>query len=85
MYGNESAFPWSIGNLDDCAPGVYEGVTKRELFAALICAGIQANPEGSGSFDAYARDSVKQADALIKALNKPFTMQVEDEEEGESE
>jgi len=47
-----------------------EGVTKRELFAALICAGIQANPEGSGSFDAHARDSVKQADALIDALNK---------------
>jgi len=47
-----------------------EGVTKRELFAALICAGIQANPEGIGSFDAHARDSVKQADALIDALNK---------------
>lgn len=70
MYGNDSVFPLSIGNLDNCAPEMREGVTKRELFAALICAGIQANPEGSGSFDAYARDSVKQADALIEALSK---------------
>lgn len=70
MYGHDSAFPWSIGYLDNCAPAMREGVTKRELFAALICAGIQANPEGIGSFDAHARDSVKQADALIDALNK---------------
>ena len=69
MYGNDSAFPWSIGKLDNCMPDIRVGVTKRELFAALICAGIQANPEGSGSFDAYARESVKQADALIEALN----------------
>ena len=70
MDGNDSAFPWTAGNWDHCGPEMREGVTKRELFAALICAGIQANPEGSGSFDAYARDSVKQADALIEALSK---------------
>ena len=78
MDGNDSAFPWTAGNWDHCGPEMREGVTKRELFAALICAGIQANPEAigawgpalGGSFDAYARDSVKQADALIEALSK---------------
>lgn len=67
---NESAFPWITGDWNEYDPELNEGMTKRELFAAMICAGIQANPEGSGSFDAYARDSVKQADALIEALNE---------------
>ena len=64
----ESAFPWVVGNWDHCGPEMREGVTKRELFAALICAGIQANPEGNGLFADYARDAVMQADALIEAL-----------------
>lgn len=81
MDGNDSAFPWTIGNLDNCAPGVYEGVTKRELFAALICAGIIANPDCSTDMARVAEGAVDMADTLIDTLNKP----VEDEEEGESE
>ena len=44
-------------------------LTKRELFAALICAGYSANPKVNASFEAVARDCVRQTDALIKALN----------------
>jgi len=44
-------------------------LTKRELFAALICAGYSANPKVNASFEDVARDCVRQTDALIKALN----------------
>lgn len=47
----------------------YEGLTKREIMATLICAGMSADPERSASFKTYARESVIQADALIEALN----------------
>lgn len=77
MYGNDSAFPWSIGYLDNCAPAMREGVTKRELFAALICAGLIANPdcsaemrEGVTNMARVAEGAVDMADALIDALNK---------------
>ena len=46
-----------------------EGMTKRELMAMHICAGILGRTGGSG--DAIAEVAVKQADALIAALNKP--------------
>jgi hypothetical protein len=85
MNGHDSAFPWSIGNLDNCAPGVCEGVTKRELFAALICSGIIANPDCSTDMARVAEGAVDMADTLIDALNKPVEDEDEDEEEGESE
>lgn len=67
---NESAFPWITGDWNEYDPELNEGMTKRELFAAMICAGFNANPEGNGLFADYARDAVMQADALIAALNK---------------
>ena len=77
MYKHDSAFPWSIGYLDNCAPAMREGVTKRELFAALICAGLIANPdcstemrEGVTNMARVAEGAVDMADALIDALNK---------------
>lgn len=66
---NESAFPWITGDWNEYDPELNEGMTKRELFAAMICAGFHANPEGNGLFADYARDAVMQADALIAALN----------------
>jgi hypothetical protein len=44
-------------------------LSKREFIAALICAGIHANPDCCGSFDAFAKDAVKQADTLLKHLH----------------
>mgnify|MGYP000934403694 CR=1 FL=1 len=70
MDGNDSAFPWSIGNLDHWAPEMREGMTKRELFAALICAGLTANPDCSTDMDYVAKGVVEMADALIDALSK---------------
>jgi hypothetical protein len=32
---NDSAFPWILGHWKDYEPEMCEGVTKRELFAAL--------------------------------------------------
>jgi len=47
------------------------GITKRELFAAMVCVGILA--EGRAFNDSHrgrAEFCVKQADALITELNK---------------
>jgi hypothetical protein len=49
-----------------------EGLTKREYFAAKILGGICANREYGGDvkIELAAYDAVRQADALIDALNK---------------
>ena len=65
----ESAFPWVVGNWDHCGPEMREGVTKRELFAALICAGLSACPECT-NIALVAKGAIRQADALIDALNE---------------
>ena len=65
----ESAFPWVVGNWDHCGPEMREGVTKRELFAALICAGLSARPECT-NIALVAKGAIRQADALIAALNE---------------
>ncbi len=65
----ESAFPWVVGNWDHCGPEMREGVTKRELFAALICAGLSARPECT-NIALVAKGAIRQADALIDALNE---------------
>ena len=65
----ESAFPWVIGKWTDYEPEMREGVTKRELFAALICAGLSARPECT-NIALVAKGAIRQADALIDALNE---------------
>jgi hypothetical protein len=49
---------------------MYGGLTKRELAAMFAMAGMLANTTHSGDFDAFATDSVKQADALLAALKE---------------
>ena len=46
------------------------GLTKREHFAALAMQGMLSNPSYIAGFTEAGRDSVKQADALIAALNE---------------
>jgi hypothetical protein len=47
-----------------------EYLTKREQFAAMALQGMLACPDNSGNPEAYAKDAVKQADALIAALSE---------------
>lgn len=69
--GKDQAFPDDIDT----------GLTKREWFAGIICAGVCANSGVSDyvtktvktiehSRQTYAESAVAQADALIVALNK---------------
>lgn len=69
ITGNELAFPTNIidpaGRFES---EFHTGLTKRELFAALILAN---NTLGAGHEYKAAQDSVVAADALITALNQP--------------
>ena len=67
-------------NPDDLAYPVYfhhenfenafhNGLSKRELFSAMILQGMHASTNGS-VFESYVSMAVKEADALIEALNK---------------
>lgn len=47
-----------------------DGLTKREYFAALAMQGLLACPDISASREVIAEESVKQADDLLKALEK---------------
>ena len=48
-------------------------ITKREHFAALAMQGLSANPEtGDWLAMQIAEEAIRQADALIKELNKGY-------------
>ena len=49
--------------------GPTDGLTKREYFAAMAMQGF-VSKYGTDYLEECAKDSVKQADALIKALNE---------------
>ena len=72
--GNEQAFPlFTPAHEVDYGlhkPHTEHGLTKRELFAALICAGMSGDPQRACSNQTYAEDAVAIADALIEALSK---------------
>jgi hypothetical protein len=71
MNGHEPAYPAEND-------GVYcNGLTKRELIAAMAMQGYLANPDTSGETeDTYAHWSVKAADALIAELSKMSKEQI---------
>jgi len=67
----DPAFGFAV-QFADKSSFVSPGLTKREYFAAMVMQGIIANMklgEDSG-YETIAEWSVKQADALIEALNK---------------
>jgi hypothetical protein len=74
MNAHLSAFPqtavMNAGRYD--WPDEYgrEGLTKRELFAAMAMQGLLADPYTSGSHQIVADESIKFADALIAELAK---------------
>ncbi|WP_423176274.1 MULTISPECIES: hypothetical protein [unclassified Stenotrophomonas maltophilia group] len=61
--GNNSAYPcnYSING------GI--GLTKRELFAAMVMQGFASDPDATG-LDMLAESAVDWADALLAALEK---------------
>lgn len=50
--------------------GAQEGMTKREVFAAMALQGLLADSDRD-SVEACAKKAVRAADALIAALNAP--------------
>jgi len=69
--GNNNAFTSPLPNgqqyKDDSN---YDGLTKREYFAAMAMQGLLARAS-TGSSSQYADLAVDCADALIQQLNKP--------------
>ena len=65
--GKELVYPVTIE--DNGNPSVtHFGLSKREYFAAMVMQGLSACPDITASRDVIAEESVKQADALLKAL-----------------
>lgn len=48
----------------------HRGLTKREHFASMVLVGLLSDTARTGSFEDYAKDAVKFANALIEELNK---------------
>ena len=71
-YPNDSAFTktatYNPNTLNHNGDDAY-GLTKREYFAAMAMQGF-VSKYGTDYLEECAKDSVKQADALIKALNE---------------
>lgn len=47
-----------------------QAAQRREVIAVAALAGMLANADNSGKPEGYARDAVRQADALIQELDK---------------
>jgi hypothetical protein len=50
---------------------IRNGLTKRELFAAMALQGLAANSDNYNTLAGDARSAVAAADELIDALNEP--------------
>jgi hypothetical protein len=61
---NDTAYPIET-ELHTCY-----GLTKREFFAAMAMQGMLSNPNNNADSDITAIRARKQADELIKELNK---------------
>lgn len=70
IMANDSAFPIVLSGEEYC-----HGMTKREYFAAMAMQGLMTSirtsvdPDQAFPHGGFAELAVKQADALIKALN----------------
>jgi hypothetical protein len=63
-----NVFPEDLYDIDERRCGQMEGLTKRELFAAMAMQGYLSNPGTDGDLTEIAEDAVDAADALIKGL-----------------
>jgi len=75
MNAKDPAFPVAYY---DFQPGTGEqvvreqffGLTKRELFAAMVLQGMVSNPDTRTTYEEKAHKALMNADALILALGK---------------
>ena len=67
--GNAPAYPIHV-ECPRTGPWTEYGLTKREEFAAMAMQGMCGDPGRRGPIEAYARDAVKFADALLAELAK---------------
>ena len=65
--GKQMTFPITIEDNGN-ASVTHLGLTKREYFAAMAMQGLMSCPNVTGTAYIIAEESVKQADALLKAL-----------------
>lgn len=49
---------------------VHPGMSLRDWFAGQVLAGLCANPECDGDFDAFSRDAYALADAMLAERTK---------------
>lgn len=63
-----SAFTLGRGNYAETT--INTGLTKREAFAMAAMQGLLSDSDRGGRCEAYARDAIKFADALLKELDK---------------
>jgi len=70
--GGEPAFPatWLDNERGTQRRLFSDGLTKRELIAAMAMQGIVATVSGPPSISSIAREAVQYADALFEALNR---------------
>jgi len=70
VIAHHPAYPTNTQGI--CDPTTQEqGLTKRELIAAMVIQGVQANPSSDEWTHAeIARFAVRSADALIEELSK---------------
>lgn len=61
-WGHQTAYPIPDSDAD--------GLTKRELFAAMAMQALIANPDVAMDYCERINMAVRTADALIEALNK---------------
>jgi hypothetical protein len=64
---DKPAYPSELGGIKR------DGLSKRELIAAMVLQGLCACQIVTGSAQEIADISVRQADALLKELDKPVT------------
>lgn len=65
------AMPTSPNDRDpECAAARSGGLTKREMFAMHIVAGMAATSHGYSDYKYMASDAVRQADTLLSALEE---------------
>jgi len=64
MNGNDAIYPMATEG-----DGFNDGLTKRELIAAMAMQGLLSDPEESGVYATVADVAVKYADALIERLS----------------
>ncbi len=69
-HDDDAAYPIKIPQGEEC-----DGLTKRELFAAMAMQGILAgDTDNSFTYPIVALGAVHAADALIIALNRKGTI-----------